>query len=223
MPEDDFSTENIAKNKNVFIIVLSVTIVLTLALFASYRYAKEKTTAIVLPGGSTYLGPSETPTSPVPRGTSTIPIPENTKWTGYKGKLFPYSFSQPSSLSLGFFPDDPFDSVTIFWNNTNPSQNLLLRVENLNKDPNMTGYINKSKKIYAENWWKQYNYEGVGTVTQFTNSNGLIGYRARYRGLTYDNIFLEVPNRPELVIWMSSKLLDQSTFDRIVDSVKWEK
>lgn len=208
--------------KKILALALAIFLLLLIAVYASYRYTKDRTNSMVLPGGITYLGPSPTRLATAAINASVITVPEGTAWSAYKGKLSPYAFSYPSNLSLGVFPNDPFDSVTIFWENTNPQDNLLLRVEDLNKIPGMAKYINQSKDIYVKNWWKQYNYQGVGTVTTFANNQGLSGFRARFAGLSYDHIFLEVPGHPELVIWMASKLLDQQTFDKIVDSVSWK-
>ncbi len=200
-----------------FVILLSIT-------FASYKYASGRSGTIVLPGGITYLGP--TPTQAPPPPSDKITVDPNVSWNTQKGKIYPFEFSYPSSLSLGVFPNDSYDSVTVFWGNTNPQENLLLRVEDLSKIPDMVQHIGKSKKEYAEIWWKQYNWKGVSLIEQFTNSKGLKGYRAKYvdsNGNTpYDNIFIEVPGRPELVIWMASRLLDHTVFDKIVDSVTWK-
>ncbi len=200
-----------------FVILMGLTIV-------SYQYAKGRSGTVVLPGGITYLGP--TPTQVPPPTSDKITIDPNVSWNTQKGKIYPYEFSYPSSLSLGVFPDDPHDAVTIFWGNTNAQENLLFRIEDLSKTPDMVQYIGKSKKAYAEIWWKQYNWKGVSSITQFTNSKGLKGYRAKYvdnNGDTpFDNIFFEVPGRPELVIWMASRLLPSTVFDKIIDSVTWK-
>lgn len=210
-------------SKKVLILALTIFLVLLLGVYASYRYTKDRTPGMVLPGGITYLGPSPTPL-PAPAGTesSLITIPPGTTWSAYQGKLFPYAFSYPSSLSLGVFPNDPYDGVTIFWGHTNPQNNLLLRVENLNKLHGMAKYVSEPKEVYVKNWWRQYGYEGAGRVTKITNSQGLVGYRARYAGSNFDNVFFEVPNHPELVIWLTGKLLDQVTFDKIIDSLSWK-
>lgn len=203
------------ETKKVLVVAVAAFLILTAAAVAAYRYSASRPGSLVIPGGVTYLGPTPTQAQ------------GGAAWVEQKGKIFPYSFSYPSSLSLGVFPDDPFDAVTIFWGNTNPQENLLLRIEDLNKIPNMKNYVGKSKKSYVENWWKQYNWKGVASVSEFTNSKGLKGYRAKYTDAggtsPHDNIFFEIPGRPELVIWMSGKLLEQSIFDRIVDSVTWGK
>ncbi len=223
--------ETLSKNdyKKILPIAVIIVIVLTSISVLAYVSAKNRTPTIVLPGGVTYLGPSEatqTQNAIQPTQNGKIPIPVDAKWTTQTGKKYPYSFLFPSSLSLGIFPNDPFDAVGIFWNNLDASANLLLRVEDLRLIKDGKEYIAQSKKEYANNWWKQYGYKGVASIEEFTNSTGLKGYRAKYineKGQTpYDNIFFEVPESPELVIWMASGLLDQNTFDKIAGSVSFK-
>ncbi len=193
----------------VFFILLGIVLL-------AYQYSRPRPGGIVLPGGITYLGPSPTP----PPTPGKIPVPADTKWQTQSGKKYPYSFLYPSPLSLGVFPDDPFDAVTIFWGDTNPQENLLLRVETV-KNPK------KSKKDYVLDWWKDYTWKGVSDITEFKNSKGLKGYRAKYLDASgsspFDHVFFEVPGRPELVIWMSGKMLEQGVFEKIVDSVMWKE
>ena len=204
-----------------------ITLVLTLLVVVVWQNAAKRSGTIVLPGGITYLGPSEAQkanaaaqTAPLPGGK--IPVPASDEWVIGKGKIFPYAFSIPASLSLGFFPNDPTDSVTIFYANTNAQTNLFFRVESLQ------GATRSKPKIdYAQNWWRNYSgvWKGVESVVRFTNKQGLVGYRARYLNLDalvpFDHVFFEIPGRPELIIWMSGSLFDQSVFDRMVDSVSW--
>lgn len=209
------------------LIALGAFAILILVTLVSFRYAKGQPVSIVLPNGLTYTGPaSPTPVAYQPPN-SFIPVPTDTQWKEQKGLIFPYSFSYPLTLSLGVFPGDPFDSVTIFWNNTNPQENLLLRVEDLNKNADMKQYVNKPKKEYVNVWWKQYTWKGIESITEFSNSKELKGYRAKFKDTSgktpYDNIFFEVPNKPNLVIWMSTKLLSPDVFDKIADSVSWGK
>lgn len=197
---------------------------LTMGTIAAFWYAKGKPGTIVLPGGITYLGP--TPTQAPSQGSEKISVDPNVSWNIQKGKIYPWEFSYPASISLGVFPNDAYDAVTIFWGNTNPQENLLLRVEDLSKIPDMAQYIGKSKKEYANIWWKQYSWKSVSSITAFTNSKGMKGYHAKYfdnnDNVPYDNIFFEVPNRPELVIWMASRILDKGVFDKIIDSITWK-
>ncbi len=209
----------------VFVTLIAVALLSVVAI-GSYVYAKKRVGTTVLPGGVTYLGPTTTPVAQPSPSTATIPIDSNTRWDTQKGKVFPYSFLYPSSLSLGFFPNDPFDGVTIFWKDTNSQENIFLRIEDLNKLKNTAQYIQTSKKEYVSNWWKQYTWKGVASVVEFTNANGMKGYRAKYiddkGGTPFDNIFFEIPGKPDLVVWMGSKLLEQSVFDTMVNSFTWE-
>jgi len=211
-----------SNNANVFSAVVSTFVVLTGIVLLAYLYSRPRVGTVVLPGGITYLGPTEsaTPVSRVKRQVSSekISVPTDSALATQTGKKYPYSFLYPSSLSLGVFPNDPFDAVTIFWGDTNPQENLLLRVETL-KD------TKKSKKDYVLDWWKDYTWKGVSDITEFTNSKGLKGYRAKYLDSSgsspFDHVFFEAPGRPELVIWLSGKMLEQGVFDKIVDSVTW--
>lgn len=228
MPKDA-NTGFSPNTKATLLIACVFTIVASLAIYGAYKQALSKPGSIMLPSGISYLGPipSQTAHFPVsqPAPPKTITVDSSTPWVEYRGILYPYAFSHPESLSIGFFPNDPFDSVTIFWGDTPPQENLLMRVEDLNRIPNMASYVAKPKILYAQNWWKQYNWKNLSEVTEFTNRSGLTGYRAKYLDQNdqtpFDNVFFEVPQRPDLIIWLSGKLLDQSVFDKIVDSVSW--
>lgn len=208
------------------IVTLVALFILTGVTVAAYAYAKKRTGQTILPGGSTYLGSStQVQTAPAPAGkiTAALEAPPGT----WKGQKYPYSFSYPSPMSLGFFPGDPFDGVTVFWGNTNPSENIFLRVEDLNVMKDGKKYIAKSKKDYANEWWKQYNWKGVSEITEFTNAKGLKGFRAKYvdsaGGTPFDNVFFEIPGRRDLVVWLGGAKLDAPLLDMIVDSLSWNK
>lgn len=208
---------------------ITISSTLVILIFMFHEWTKPRTSTVVLPGGITYLGPSPTEknqTSPDEQKSNGIAI-DTSDWKSFSGSLYPFSFSYPKSLELGVFPSDPFDSVTIFWGNTNSQENVFFRVENLNKIKDAASYITKPKDEYVATWWKQYAWKGVESVTKFTTSQGLVSYRAKYKDGTgnvpYDNVFLEVPGKPELVIWMATRLLSPEVFDKIVDSVRWNK
>lgn len=209
---------------------------LSSAVYLSYRHTKSRTPQIILPGGVTYLGPPKEnpappkntePTQESSNSTGKIPVPDNASWSTWKGQKYPYSFSYPTSLSLGFFPNDPFDAVTIFWQNTNASENLLIRVEDLSQNNDSKQYVNKSKREYIDYWWKQYAYTGIQSVKEFTTTTGFKGYRAEFTtqsgNPTPEQIFLEIPSKPNLVVWMNQKLLNLPVFDKIVNSFLWKE
>ncbi len=205
--------------------VVIVSILLFAGVLWSYQSTKNRSPHIVLPGGITYLGPSpsSTPASRPSIPDARIPIPDNTKWIERKGVIFPYSFTYPDALSLGVFPSDPYDSITVFYDGTDANKNIFFRVEDLNK-LNKKEFIGKPME-YAQTWWKDYAWKGVSNVTKFTNVKGLKGYRAKYIDNTdqtpYDHVFFEVPGRSDLIIWVNGKLFVPEIFDRIVDSVSW--
>src|SRR3989344_3894246 len=214
--------------KNALIVAVVLFFILISITYGAFRHAKSRTGTIVLPGGITYLGPS--PASDKGQPTSTpsekIPVPTDVTWATQIGKKFPYSFLYPSSLSIGVFPGDPFDGVTVFWGNTNPQENIFLRVENLKESSESAKYTKLQKKEYVSAWWKQYNWSGIGDIKEFTNSHGMKGYRAKYldgSGVSpFENVFFEVPAHPELVIWMRGKLFPDDVFDKMLDSVAWK-
>jgi hypothetical protein len=195
------------------------------AVYIAFRSALSRPGTVVLPGGITYLGSSPTPTPTVEVAAGTIPIATDAKWTAYTGKRYPYAFQYPSSLSIGWFPNDPYDAVTVFYANTDSNANVFFRVDDLTK-LHKTDYIGKPM-AYAQNWWKDYTWKGVSSVTEFTNANGLTGYRATYIDETdktpYDHVFFTVPGRNDLIIWVSGKLFAPEVFDKIVDSVAWRQ
>ena len=199
-------------------------IILLLLVFVAFLSAKDRTGTIVLPGGITYLGPTTTPepTRLITR-TGTLPVPPDTSWATYKGKLFPYRFSYPTNLSLGVFPNDPYDAVTVLTPGNDGSGNVFFRVDPL-LTMNKSSYVGKTEQ-YARDWWKSYTWKGVKSVTEFQNSKGITGYRATYidtNGDTpYDHVFFAVPSQPELVMWISGRLFDTQTFEKVIDSVSW--
>lgn len=241
----DFSMENETPDlpafKNTGILAAGISIVIIALIVLQHNLSFKGT--IVLPAGGTYLGPSDT-TAPVPTAPPAQPtaagnnnqtaapaaekftVPKNATWVSVSGRIYPYSFQAPKALSLVTLPNDKFDIYAISWNNVPPDQNVLIGVDDLNRSDNLKQYINVSKRGYVENWWKQFGLTGVSSITEFTNSNNLKGYRAKYTtasGLSpNDDVFFETPN-PAYVIHLASGVLDTSVFNLIIDSVSWKK
>jgi hypothetical protein len=215
-----------SSDKQFILPAIIISSVLFVGVFFSYVTARQKTGTVVLPGGVTYLGPTPTSTQKAektPQADGKIYIPADATWKSRTGAIFPYSFMYPETLSLGVFPNDPYDAVTVFYNNTDANANIFFRVENLTTLKKQQ-YIGKPME-YASTWWQDYSWEGVEKVSAFTNSSGLKGYRATYRdsqgNTPYDHIFLEVPGKNHLIIWMSGRLFAPDVFDRMANSVSW--
>lgn len=209
---------------------LAAALLLFVATLAAYRSANKNPGNIILPGGTTYLGPTEDDNEPavpnVPTADGIYYSVQGENWGEHSGQIYPFVFDKPDSLSLGFFPDDPFDSVTVFYEDTNPSENILVRVEDLSTAEDKQQYIGDSKEQYARDWGKQYIWVNVEELEPFTNAGGLSGYKVIYSdgggNRSGANFFFEVPGRPELVIWMSSRIINEADFNAIVDSLRWE-
>ena len=250
---DTGESEQIPPIKNTAIIAIGVSVAVIALIILQHNLAFQGVGTIVLPAGGTYLGPTDTttpapaitppapvaptvtvsttPTAPTKNGTYTtaqgkFAVTKDAVWVTVKGNKYPYSFKKPSALNLVTFPNDQFDIYAISWNGQPPDQNVLIGVDNLNRTDALKQYIDVSKRTYVENWWKQFGLKGIGSITEFTNSHGLKGYRAKFlnsAGQTpNDDVFFETPN-PIYVIHIASGVLDSSVFDPLIDSVAWGK
>ena len=197
-------------------------------IYLSYLYSQRQSNNLILPGGVTYLGPSEKKNEGQTQSPSTNPVrftaPNTDNWKTHRGKIYPYSFSYPSSLPLVIFPDDTTDSVAISWNNIPPQINILLNMELIEKrDPK---FMKQTKLEYVKNWYRFFSgLKGLAKVDQFTNINGLKGYKAIYINTLNQtpnvDIFFEVPTSSDKLIHLANGILDPSIFERLVDSLKW--
>jgi hypothetical protein len=218
--------ENYSK---VIVIALIAVGILTAITIGAYQYAKKRSGVVVLPGGTTYLGPSTAPTQPPqPQNPGKFTADETVEWVEFKGKNQPFSFSYPKTLQLTTFPNDITESIGIGWNNVPPQNNIFFRISDINKvEPNMAKYINQPKIEYVKHWWEQYTggLKGVKTVTAFTNSKGMVGYKAKYLNhadqTPNDDVFFEVPGRKDLMVRFGNGVLDGAVFDKIIDSFFW--
>jgi hypothetical protein len=228
----DNETPDLPAYKNTGMIAVGISLVILTLIVLQHNLSFKGT--IVLPAGGTYLGPTETaapaqPTAaPVQQQATTqgkFTVPANATWVAVYGNKYPYVFRAPKTLNLVTLPGE-FDIYAISINNQPPDQNVLIGVDNLNRNDNLKQYVKGSKRAYVENWWKQFGLKGVSSISEFTNSNNLKGYRVKYLTATgvspYDDIFFEVPD-PQYVIHMSTSVLDPSLFNLIIDTVAWKK
>jgi len=219
--------------KKIGMIVGIAVVILSGITIAAYSIAKGRSNVTVLPGGQTYLGPGreivKSPTAaPVkPENPVKFTASEVVTWGEHKGKVFPFTFTYPANLTMTTFSGDITDSVGIAWGSYTPQANILFRVSDINKvEPNMVKYIGKPKE-YANNWWTQYTggLKGVKSLVEFTNSKGMKGYRVRFINQSdqtpNEDVFFVVPNRPDLMVRFGNGVLDQTVFDRILDSFSW--
>jgi len=202
-------------------------IILGGVLYAAYRYSQNQAGNIVLPGGVTYLGPSPSPfekEKQPPTAPLRFTAASDVEWKSHTGKIYPYSFAYPATLTLVVFPNDVTDSVAISWGNIPPQQNILLNFELIDKVD--AKYVDLPKIEYVKNWYHYFSgLKGVAKVEPFTNTNGLKGYKAAYINFAdtspNTDIFFEVPDRRDLMIHIANGILEPKIFDRMIDSLKW--
>jgi hypothetical protein len=113
-------------------------------------------------------------------------------------------------------------------NNISSESNVLIGVDDLSKNSTRSQFINQPKTAYINQWWKQFSVlTGVKSIDPFTNSTGMKGYKVKFLNAAGEaptlDIFFEVAAAPQYVIHLSNGTLDAAVFDKIVDSVGWEK
>jgi len=204
--------------KKAVAVAAGITVIGTILVISHYRQISGRSGTIIIPAGNTYLGPPNTATPQPPA--------DNAVLRTVKGNIYPYTFSMPATITLVTFPNDPYDMYAL--SGSDPSSNVLIGVDDLQKNTTRSQYINQSKTVYINQWWKLFSVlTGVKSIDPFTNSKGLKGYKVKFlttSGESSSNdIFFEIPDKPQYVIHLSNGPLDQAVFDKIVDSVGWEK
>ncbi len=196
--------------KQTLLIASGISTILILVVILQHNLSFRNNSTIVLPAGGTYLGPSAAP-------------PTQNLLTGtINGQKYPYSFTTPESIKLVAM-GGAFDIFALAIDNQPPENNVLIGVDDLNRNDELKKYIKGSKRAYVESWWKQFEgLKGVSTITEFTNGKGLKGYKAKYINGSSEDIFFEVPDN-HYVIHLANGPLPKNDFDVIVDSVSWEK
>jgi hypothetical protein len=204
-------------------IAVVITLVLTALVFIHYAQISKRQGSLVIPAGNTYLGPNAPAQSSqvIPTNTANIfTAAPDVPWHDVHGRIYPYTFSAPTTLTLTTFNNDPYDISAISCCGIDPGSNVLIGVD-FKANPN------QQKLAYVQNWWHQFSgLKSVSSIDEFTNSKGLKGYKAKFvnsAGETPNlDVFFEVPGHPELVIHLASGTLDPAVFTKIVDSVSWK-
>jgi len=230
-----FTEENKPPNiqSPVLLLAFAISIFLASLLYLSYHLANTNKGTIAIPAGNTYLGPTakkqtETVSTKTPSSDTLFTASFDTPWNTWTATKFPFSFSYPKTLTLSGFPNDPMDAVGITWNGKKPQENILISVIDLSKNKTFETLINKPREEFITAWWKQYSgLKGATPIIEFTNKNGLKGYKTRFINTEEKtpnlDIFFDVPNQKNLILRIANGILDPSIFDAIVDSVDWKK
>lgn len=207
------------------VIAAVVVVFLLIVIFAWHSWTTKRQKETVLHSGVTYTGPTPTGGQQAPSGNVFTASPDEPTQI-IQGEQYDYSFAAPQSLVLVRLDENPYDIWAVKFGNILPSSAVLIGVDNFQNNDKLKEFINQPKIAYVENWWKQFSgLTGVESITPFTNSKGLKGYKAKY--LTgggpsgNDDVFFEVPESKNLMIHLSNGVLAQDVFDRIIDSVSW--
>lgn len=211
-------------------IAVVITLIMTGLVFAHYRQISNRPGTLVIPAGNTYLGPNAPDQNPAPAkkgNPNQFTAAPDVPWHDVTGRLYPYTFSVPTTLNLVTFPNDAYDIYAISCCGIDPGSNVLVGVDNLKNNAARTKYINQTKLTYVQDWWHQFSgLKSVSSIDQFTNSKGLKGYKAKYVNAAGEipnlDVFFEIPGHPEYVIHMASGSLDPDVFTKIIDSVSWK-
>ncbi len=205
-----------------------ITLILTVLVLIHYHQisAHQSPIAVSIDSSAVDSTQSNNTNQTQPVNPNQFSVASDIPWHTVKGNIYPYSFSVPNTLKLVTFPNDTYDIYAIDWKGQSPSSNVLVGVDNLKNSSSRSQYISESKINYVRDWWRQFGLKGVSSITQFTNSKGLKGYRAKYidnSGLTpNDDVFFEIPDHPEYIIHLASGVLAPAVFDKIIDSVSWQ-
>lgn len=199
--------------KKIFLGILIGASVLGVVIYQGYRFS-QRNSQLNSPTGESAQNP---PTAPL-----IFTAAEDTPWITVNGLVFPYSFSIPETLTLERFKD-PIDSLGISWGNIDPKANLLVNIEEIKK--NTPEYVGKPQE-YVENWWKMWSgLAGLNSVERFTNSKGLVSYKATYltprKEVPNVNVFFVIPGNDSIMIHLANGILEEKIFDRIVDSFSY--
>ncbi len=202
--------------KKAVAVAVLVTAVGIILVIRQYRQISGRSGTIIIPAGNTYLGPSNT-AAPQPTANDSV-------WYTVQGHIYPYTFSAPPNIALTTFPNDPYDMYALAGNDS--SSNVLIGLDNLEKNTSRSQYITQQKTVYINQWWKQFGgLTGVKSIEPFTNRNGLKGYKVKFLNSAGQSpnldVFFEVPDHPEYVIHLSNGILDPVVFTKIIDSVGW--
>lgn len=209
-------------------IALLLVVFLLVIIFVWHAWTTKRASRTILHSGVTYVGP--TPQGGLqnqPALPAKFEAKPDEQWKTVTGVIYPYNFQAPQSLELVRFPEDQYDIYAVSYNNQPPQSHVLIGVDNLSNNPKLEEYISKPKIEYVRNWWKQFGaLSGVSSITPFTNSQGMKGYKARFllqggNPTSYDDIFFETSKKKDVVIHLSNSILSDQVFDKIVDTVVW--
>lgn len=210
--------------------------------YASYSMTQKKSKGQTFPAGF------QQPTSNTPganQGTTiasvncsiTEPNPENiwayylkcdkyktkadTKWKSYQNQEMGFEISIPADLDTMEYPN----GLGINYKQIEASGDLLFSADLASS---RSGEFKDQKgDVYVKNYWRQYSgLTSLKSYEAFTNQFNIKGHKATYLNIANESpnneVFFEYPLKSGDYIHFASGVLDQTVFDKIIDSFKWE-
>lgn len=219
MPQSDFDQKEFTK---LALVTFGAIIILVGTTYSAYRYSQNRAGNIILPGGITYLGPSpkdeKSPVSLSPTPAAKVfSADSNVAWKTQAAKKYQFSFSYPETLPLAVFQNDPDDKIGIAWEKIPAQENILVSVENLQK---------QEKDAFIRGWYTHSSQlESFISIQPFSNVNGVKGTKAVYKnknGTEEIHVFFVSSQKPQLLLHFYQTILPTDIFSRLLDSVKWK-
>lgn len=147
----------------------------------------------------------------------------NSTWKDFTNKDFEndFSFSLPSDLSIAIYPN----GVGINYKELEAANNLLFSVD---IGSSRSGEFKEMKgDNYVKNYWRQYSgLISLKSYEAFTNQFNVKGHKAQYLNFANESpnqeVFFEFPGDLGSYVHFASGVLDQTVFDKIIDSFKWD-
>jgi len=222
--EENQGTDTLMKKNSLAKMSLVVLVVFVgLVIYVFNTVKNNKKGQVVFPAGVNYVGPGgQAETQPLYDYTKLL---SSSDWKTYKGKTFAYSFQYPKELLPLVFANDPTDAVTFKMGTIIPEHNLMLVVETIeNRDKTLVG----KQEEFVRTYWKYFGgLKGLSSIKQFTNEQGLTGYKAVYAtktgSFTTERIFFVIPNDPSHMIYLANIFVPggEVFFDRVVNSFQY--
>lgn len=242
MSDEEKKVEEEAPDFTKIIIGLVIAVVVLGGIvYASYSLTQKK------PGGQTFPAGFKQPTANTPgaqQGTTiasvncgiTQPNPDNvwayylkcdrfkttttTTWQPYVNKEFEFDLSLPSDLST----IDYTNGMGVNYKEILAASNLLFSIDIASS---RSGEFKDMKgDPYVKNWWRQYSgLTSLKSYEAITNQYNVKGHKAQYLNFANESpnieVFFEFPNSPGDFVHFASGVIDNSVFDKIIDSFKW--
>lgn len=144
-----------------------------------------------------------------------------TTWKTFANKDYKFEFSYPSDLETVEYPN----GMGIIYKQLQPQDNLLYSMDIASS---RSGEFKEMKgEAYVKSYWRQYSgLVALKSSEAFSNQFNVKGFKAAYLNFANESpnqeVFFESPENPGTFVHFASGVLDQSVYDKIIESFKWD-